>query len=179
MSRIAPVLPEKAKPEVKSIYEIIQKKMGALPNIFKNMGNSPAVLKAYLNLSEEAAHTTLSPKLREEIALAVSQANQCNYCLSAHTQISKTLGIPDQEILLARKGEAQDPKTRAILKFVKTVVEKRGKASDDDIAVLKTAGVNDQEFTEIFLNIMVSMFTNYFNNMTDPQVDFPPAPSLN
>ncbi len=179
MDRIAPVLPEKANSQIKPLYEEIQKKMGNVPNIFKNMGNSPLLLQAFLALSEKTAQTKLSPQLKTEIALAVSQANDCNYCLAAHTQVSKSQRIPDQDVLLARKGEAKDPKTKAILKFAKVVVEKKGKLSDTEVLALKAAGVNDQELAEIFLNIMTTMFTNYFNNITDPQVDFTPAPPLN
>lgn len=179
MERMTPVLPEKATGDIKSIYDKIQKKMGVIPNIFKNMANTPAVLLAYLDLSDKAAHTKLAPQLREEIALAVSQANECNYCLSAHTQIAKKEGLPDQEILLARKGEAQDPKTRAILKFARKVVDKKGKVSDADVTELKTAGVNDSELGEIFLNIMATFFTNYFNHIADTKNDFPQALPLN
>jgi uncharacterized peroxidase-related enzyme len=179
MSRIQAVLPEKAAPELKTMYESIKKRMNMVPNIFKNMGNSPIVLRAYLGFSDAASQTKLSPKIREEIALVVSQANQCNYCLSAHTLIAKMHQIPDQEILLARKGDSQDMKTKAILKFSKSVVEKRGKITDDDMTALKAAGVNDSEFAEIFLVIMENMFTNYFNNITEPDIDFPKAPSLN
>lgn len=178
MDRIAAVLPEKANSQVKPLYDEIKKMMGSVPNIFKNMGNSPLLLQAYLALSDKTNQTKLSPQLKTEIALAVSQANDCNYCLAAHSQIAKKQNIPDQDALLARKGEAKDPKSKAILKFVKTVAEKRGKVSDTDVLALKAEGVDDQELAEIFLNIMTTMFTNYFNNITDPQVDFTPAPPL-
>ncbi|WP_044882399.1 carboxymuconolactone decarboxylase family protein [Neochlamydia sp. EPS4] len=178
MLRVTPVLPEKAGPELKPLYEALEKKMGRVINIFQNMGNSPLTLKAFLALSEAAAHTHLSAKVREEIALTIGQANQCEYCVSAHTLSAKAHGIPEQEILLARKGEAQEPKTKAILKFVKIVVEKRGKVSEEDVAALKNEGVSDQELIEIVLNIAVNMFTNYFNNIIGTQVDFPEAPPL-
>jgi uncharacterized peroxidase-related enzyme len=178
MTRMHPVSPDKATGEVKTIFDDLKKKMGKVINIFQNMGNSPAVLKSYFSMSEALTHTSLDQKLREQIMLAVSQANQCDYCLAAHTTISKVAGIPDQEILLARKAEAKDPKTQAILKFAKQVVDKKGHVSDQEVATLKATGVNDKEFAEIFLAILVGMFTNYFNLMTGTQVDFPEAPKL-
>jgi uncharacterized peroxidase-related enzyme len=179
MSRVKPVNVEEAKGEVKDIYQALEKKMGKVVNIFLNMGNSAATLKGFVNLNDAAGQTSLSPKLREEIALIIGQTNHCQYCLSAHTAIAKGLGINEQDILKARHGESQDPKTQAILKFAKTIVENRGHLSNQDVASLKAAGVDDKELVEVILLIIVNMFSNYFNLITDPKVDFPPAPELN
>lgn len=179
MSRIHQIAPEKATGKVKDFYAAIQKKLGRVPNIFLNLGNSPSVLEGFLNFSGAADQTSLSPQLREQIALAVAQTNQCNYCLSAHTVIGKGAGLKDEDIIHARKIESKDPKTQAILNFAKKVVELRGKVSDANIAALKVAGVNDTELVEIMLVIFVNMFTNYFNHVTDPKIDFPEACALN
>jgi len=178
MSRVAPVSPAKASNSVKKIYEDIEKKMGVIPNIFQNMGNSAAVLKAFMGLNEAAGETSLDPKLREQIALTVGQTNNCHYCLSAHTVIGCQSGLKDAEIIEARKGEASDAKTRAILKFVKLVVEKRAQVSDQNVKDLKAAGVTDAELGEIVLLITLNIFTNYFNLITDTTIDFPKAPEL-
>ena len=129
-------------------------------------------------MSEAVNLTSIDPKLREEIALIVGQTNQCNYCLSAHTAIAKGSGISDQEILSARKAQSQNPKTQAILTFVKSVVDKRGKIDDQEIAGLKAKGVNDTEIAEIVMIITLNLFTNYFNLVTDTKIDFPMAPKL-
>jgi len=179
MSRVKAVTLEEAKEDVKGLYSQIEKKMGRIPNIFLNMGNSPVVLKSYLALSDLAGQTNLDPKVREKIALIVGQTNQCQYCLAAHTAISKGIGLKDQEIIQARHGESQDPKTQAILNFAKTVIENRGHVSNQDIASLKAAGVSDKEMIEIILLTVLNIFTNYFNHITDPKIDFPVAPELN
>lgn len=179
MTRIQPVTREEATKPVQEIYAAIEKKMGKVPNIFLNMGNSPAVLKGYLGLSEAANQTSLSPKVRELLALAVGQANHCNYCLSAHTAIAKGEKIADQDILLARKGQSPDKKTQSILTFAKVAVDKKGNVSESDIAALKKEGVTDAELVEIIMIITLNMFTNYFNIITDTKIDFPLAPNLN
>lgn len=176
MSRVQSISPEKASSKVKPLYDALQKKLGRIPNIFLNMGNSPAVLKAYFALSEAAGETTLSPMLREQIALVVSQANQCQYCLSAHSAIGKATGLSDNEILLARKGEAGPTKDAAIIRFAKSIVEKRGHLDKTEIETVKKAGVTDQELIEVILVVNLNMFTNYFNHITDPQIDFPEVP---
>lgn len=178
MSRVNTVSPDKANAEVKKIYKQLENKLGRVPNIFQNMGNSAAVLKGYLGLDEALSKTSLDPKIKEQIALTVGQANHCQYCLSAHTAIAKHAGLPDQDIIQARHGQAKDPKTQAILKFTITVVNNKGKVTNQDVASLKAAGVTDTELVEIILAITMNLFTNYFNLVTDPKVDFPEAPAL-
>lgn len=179
MSRVTQVSPENAKNDVKSIYDNIKKNMGGkVPNIFQHMGNSPAVLKGFFGLSDAVGQTSLSPQIRSQIALAVAQANNCQYCLSAHTMIAGKEGLQSQQIIQARKGDATDSKTQAILRFAKLVVEKRGKVTDQDVTALKAAGVNDTEIVEIILVVSLNMFTNYFNHIVDTAVDFPEAPKI-
>jgi len=178
MPRINPVTPQQAQPELKEIYQKIESKFGKVPNIFLNLGNSINVLKGFLTMSEAADKTSLSPKVREQIALTIGQANHCNYCLSAHTLGSKGLGLNEESIIQARRGESSDPKTHAILKFAKIIVEKNGHVSKQETEELKAAGVSDAELTEIVYVVMLNMFTNYFNHVTDPMIDFPIAPEL-
>lgn len=175
MARIQSVTEEKASGDVKAIYATIKQKMGKIPNIFLNMGNSAAVLKAYFSLSDIVETTSLDPKLREKIALIVAESNHCNYCLSAHTAIAKGKGISEEDILQARKADSLDAKTHAILAFTKLVVDNRGNVAEKDVNALKAAGVTDAELVEIILVININMFTNYFNHITDPKIDFPLA----
>jgi uncharacterized peroxidase-related enzyme len=171
--------PEKASNEAKEIYQNLNQKLGKVPNIFLNLGNAPAVLKGFMAMSDSVNQTSLDPQLREQIALIVGQSNQCNYCLSAHTVMAKGAGLQEAEILKARHGQASNSKSQAILKFANTVVEARGQVTDQDVTELKNAGVSDQEIVEIVWVICQNMFTNYFNHITDPKIDFPLASELN
>ncbi len=178
-TQITPLESQQADPNVKQMYQAIENKFHMLPNIFKNMGHSGVALKAFLDLSEAANHSSIPPKLREKLALAVGQANGCQYCLSAHTLGAKATGISENEIMDARKARASIPKEAAILDFAKKVVEKKAHIDEKELASLKAAGVNDQEIVDAILVIMVNMYTNYFNLITGTKVDFPNAPELN
>lgn len=178
MARINMISPEKGSQEVKALYEKLQKKTGKIPNVFLYMGNSAALLKGFLDLSEAANESSLSPLLREQIALAVSESNHCHYCLSAHTAIAKGLGLSSEDIIQARLGLTEEAKSLAILKFAKAIVEKKGQVAHHDVATLKAAGVSDTELVDVLLVVMVTIFTNYFNHITDPVIDFPVAPEI-
>jgi uncharacterized peroxidase-related enzyme len=179
MARISPVKKEKASEEVSQLYEMIEKKMGRVANIFQLMSNSPAALKGYLQMSENASKTSLSPQLREKIALVVAQANNCHYCLSAHSAIAKMQGVSESDIILSRKGESKDNKERAILQLASRIVKNRAELTDLEVNEARKAGITDQEIVETLFVVMLNMFTNYFNHVAATEVDFPEAPSLN
>lgn len=178
MSRISQLTKESAPTAIKPIFDMMQKKMGRVPNIFLNMGNSAETLQAYLSLSELTQKSSIPEQLREKIALVIAEVNGCNYCLSAHSAIAKSMGLQDLEILSARRGSAEDNKSYAILNFVKKVVEKKGAVTADEVKKLKEKGVSDKELCELMLIITLNIFTNYFNNIVDPAIDFPLAPKL-
>ena len=178
MNRVKPVTVEQAPPAIKPIFDQLKQMMGRVPNIFLNMANSPSTINAFMTLNQLVEKTSLSPNLKTKLALVVSQANHCNYCLSAHSAIAKNMGLQEQDILQARKGEAEEKKADAILKFAKSVVEKHGAVSDQEVANLKAQGVSDQEICEIVLVITLNTFSNFFNNVTNTEIDFPLAPKL-
>lgn len=173
MSRLEPISKDSANYEVKTILDAIEKRLGRVPNMLMSMANAPAVLRAYFMLSDASASTSFGPMLREQIALTVAEANHCRYCLAAHSSIGKTAGLTPEDITMAKEGQAKSQKTAAILHFAKTLVEKQGKVTESDTSAVQQAGVNPKEMAEILLVVMVNMFTNYFNHLTDPAVDFP------
>lgn len=178
MSRIKPVTVEQAPAAVKPVFDQLKAMMGRVPNMFLNMANSPATLNAFMTLNQLMEKTSLPPKLKAKLALVVGQANGCNYCLSAHSAIAKNMGLQEQDILQARKGVSDEKKTSAILQFAKSVVEKHGAVSDQEVTNLKQQGVTDQEICEIVLVITLNTFTNFFNNVVSTDIDFPLAPKL-
>lgn len=177
-NRIPALDPANVTGKGKELLDGIQKGLGKTPNIFKTMVNSPAALQAYLGFSGALKEGVLSAQSRERIALAVGQENNCGYCLAAHSAIGKGAGLQDAEIAAARSGQASAAKDAAILKFAVSIVKNRGNVSDAEIAAVRKAGVNDAEMTEIVANVALNIFTNYFNHVADPVIDFPAASPL-
>ncbi|MCC9600970.1 carboxymuconolactone decarboxylase family protein [Stieleria sp. JC731] len=178
MTRLAPVDSSTASEKSSQLLAGVQKKLGMTPNMMSTMAQSSAVLDAYLKFSAALGDGELSAKTREQIALTVGQANQCVYCLSAHSAIGKMVGLSAGEIRDARTGTAADPKTEAILWVAAKLVEKRGLLSDDDVAAAKDAGITDGELAEVVANTALNLFTNYFNHVAETEVDFPSAEPL-
>jgi alkylhydroperoxidase family enzyme len=85
------------------------------------------------------------------------------------------------EIILARKGHASDPKRDAAIQFARKVIETRGHVSDADVGAVRDAGYTEANVMEIVALVAMYSLTNFFNNVFDPETDFPavrPAGSI-
>jgi len=178
MSRIKAVAPESATGKVKDLLDAVRSQLGMVPNSMRSMANSPAVLDGFLLLSGSLGKGALSAKVREQIALAVGQINRCDYCLAAHSAIGKMVGLTDDQIRDSRLATAVDPKTDALLRFARKLVDARGRVNDKDVQDVRDAGFDDGAIAEVVANVALSIFTNYFNLVAGTDIDFPKVPAL-
>lgn len=160
------------EPAAQAMLDGIHKLLGSTPNIFTTMAHSPAVLGLYLQGSEALKATKLSRKLHEQIALAVADANGCDYCASAHTQFGAMHKLSPQELSNNLRGLSADAKTQAALVFARAVTQARGHVSNAELDAVRTAGYSDAEILEIVAIVSINTFTNYFNNVAGTAIDF-------
>ena len=179
MPRINQLSPENADRPAAELFSEIEKKLGMVPNMMRALGNSQAALSAYLQFSGNLAGGSLSNKQRELIALAVGEANRCDYCLAAHSALGKMAGLSADQIRDARQGSAIDSKSDALIRFARQLVSERGHVSDEILQELRDRGFDDGDITEIVANVALNLFTNYFNHVAQTDIDFPKAESLN
>jgi uncharacterized peroxidase-related enzyme len=178
MTRLKNVPVDGATGQTKGLFDAIRKKLGTVPNLFQGVASSPAALQAYLQAGEALGTGSLSFAEREAVALAVSQVNECQYCLAAHTALGKMAGLSEEETIAIRKPGRGTSKHQALGDFVRTVMQKRGYVSDEELGRIKDAGYSDAAVTEAILVIALTTFTNFFNHVNQTVVDFPTAPSL-
>jgi AhpD family alkylhydroperoxidase len=107
-----------------------------------------------------------------QIALAVAEANDCDYCLSAHTALGRLAGLKEAEIAASRQGASVDAKAEAALQFALAVVATKGSIDDETFARVRRAGFTDGEIAEIVAVVALNVFTNYFNKAAETAIDF-------
>jgi uncharacterized peroxidase-related enzyme len=178
MPRIKPVDRNTADPATAELLNSVETSMGTVPNLIATMANSPAVARAYLGFAQAISGGTLPRRLREEIALAVGEANGCGYCVAAHTALAKRAGLTDQQTKEARRATSGDEKDQAALVFARKVVQDRGIVADADVDRLRRAGYTEGEIGEIVANVALNLFTNYFNPVAATELDFPAPPDI-
>jgi AhpD family alkylhydroperoxidase len=115
---------EDAPQESRSTLEQIDKRLGFVPNLHRLMAISPDTLSGFMQL-QAALSRTLDARTRDSLALAVSQANGCRYCLCAHSHAAATFnGFSDEEIALARDGKSSHPGRHAAAAFARRLLKR-------------------------------------------------------
>jgi uncharacterized peroxidase-related enzyme len=173
MNRLHQTDPAQTTGKARQLFEVVQSRLGKVPNLMRVFGNSPAAFEAYMNFSGALLRGVLPAKLREQIALAVSEINGCDYCLSAHTVTGRMAGLSSEAILAARRSAAVDEKSNAALKLARAIALQRGHISDADLQGPRHAGLDDAEIVEIIQHVALSTLTNYTNNVARTVLDFP------
>ena len=173
MPRIGPVSDNDIDPRAREMLDAAHKKLGMVPNLFRGLANSATALETYLTTGEILGRGTLSPQLREQVALTVAGANGCGYCASAHTATGKSLSIEMPELARNLVGESNDERVSAMLSLVAAIVATRGAVEDVDIEQARAAGITDAEMAELVANVAHHVLTNYFNRLSQTDIDFP------
>jgi AhpD family alkylhydroperoxidase len=103
-------------PRARAVVEGIAAARGIDPaginNVWKAMARHPTVMEQFAAEMKEAfAPGTLDPLTKELVYLAVSIANQCDYCIASHGTMARRKGMTDdmheefmKVVLAAQKG---------------------------------------------------------------------------
>jgi uncharacterized peroxidase-related enzyme len=169
---------DQVEPKAQQIFDNLEKQLTFVPNLYAVLGYSPDALEALLNFGGTIGKSSFNNKELEAIKLAVSEVNQCSYCLAAHTAISKMNGLTEADTLDLRAATSDNPRFAALAQLAKSVSENRGKASNEAVENFFAAGFDNKALIDLVGVVIEISFTNYLHNLTQIPVDFPAAKSL-
>jgi len=135
------------------------------PNaFFRAMAHRPEVLKSFVPLYG----TIMGPgaverRVKELVYLTCSYANQCAYCIAAHTASARKAGIGDNELRALQAGEEQpfSVAERAAIAYARDLT-RTARAAESREALF--AHFTQEQIIEITLVAALANFTNRFNN---------------
>ncbi|GAB3975413.1 carboxymuconolactone decarboxylase family protein [Actinoallomurus acanthiterrae] len=160
------------------ILDNVGAQLGFVPNMFKTIASNPTVLEVVTTLQGTLSRV-LDAKTRHSIALAVSQASGCSYCLAIHTYVATEFtGMSGDDIELGRAGSSVDPERAAAARFAQRVVDSRGRVSDAELAGVRGAGYTDPQILAIVAVAVQFLLTNFINNVNQTDLDIPGADSV-
>lgn len=171
-------LPQGAlSPEMAGYLAKCDEKLGFIPNVLRAYAHDDAKLAAFAGLYNDLmlAPSGLSKLEREMIAVVVSGANRCFYCVTAHgAAVRQYSGDPVLGELMAINHRAADlsPRHRAMLDFALRLTEAPWSVEEADRARLREAGFTDRDVWDI---AAVASFFNMSNRMASA-VDMRPNP---
>src|SRR2546428_6021041 len=167
-----PVPSEDQLPDnLRKLFNKAKEKIGFTPNVFRVYSFRPERLSAWFAHYKQLHEPTenLNAAEREMIAVAVSMANQCLYCLVAHgAALREALGDPIKadRITLDYKRAGLDAKMEAVLDFAVKLTNTPTDCSQRDIEHLKSLGLTQEQAWDVIEIAGVYNFTNRMASAT-------------
>jgi uncharacterized peroxidase-related enzyme len=147
--------------------------MGFIPNLLGTMAEAPSALKAYVQLLDLVADTSLTAQEQRLMTLAISAENGCDYCVAAEAMLAdKVANVPMEHIEAVREDRTlSDPKLNAFVQFARDVVASRGYPSDNLTAAFFAAGYTQANILEVVVGATIKTLSNYTNHIARTPID--------
>ena len=162
MSWITEIPPERAEGRLKEIFAELLVKRGKVANILQVHSLRPEALAAHLTLYMDLlfAPGGLSRKQREMIAVAVSRANRCEYCVSHHVEaLSRYIRKPQELEQFSNdyRSVEMSPSDRALLDYAVDLTLKPGSITQESVERLRRFQFSNEQI------LLANLITAYFN----------------
>jgi uncharacterized peroxidase-related enzyme len=167
MSWIHEVDEATAAGEIAELYTELREKRGKVSNILKVHSLRPAALRHHLDLYMGLLFGPggLSRRQRELVAVAVSQANRCAYCVAHHAEALGRYVRDAQELASLRESVLQPflpPVERALVEYAIKLTSTPHEVTEADVVALREAGLADDDI--LLVNLIVAYF-NFVNRI--------------
>ena len=140
--------------DMKAYFAICQEKLGMVPNVLRTFSRNQAKLRAFSEYYNTLmlGESKLSKLEREMVAVVVSSANRCFYCLVAHGQAVRRLSGDPQlgEMLVMNYRVAKlDARQRAMLDFAWKLTTAPWEVDEQERQALQDAGLTEDEVFDL------------------------------
>ena len=151
--------------EVRELWERPLERLGFVPNVMRVFALRPEHLLRWWSYYDELlrGESGLTKPQREMIAVVVSAANRCHYCIVSHSAaLRKLTGDPALVEALAtnyRYAELE-PRERAMLDYALKLTAASSECTEADVDRLREAGWSDEDVFDIAQVAAMFNFTN-------------------
>lgn len=161
-----------------AIFDNLKQQIGKVPNLYATLALSDVALKANLDFAGAFEKSDFTNKEAQAVYLAVSEVNQCTYCLAAHTALAQMNGFTEDETFLLRAATIEDVKLKALTQLAKSISENKGRPTEELVDNFFKAGYNEAALINLIGLVSAKIFSNFVHNTTKIPVDFPAAKPL-
>ncbi len=158
--------------DMQSYFKVCEEKLGLVPNVLKTYSRNQDKLRVFATLYNTVmlAESKLTKLEREMIAVVVSSANRCFYCLVAHGQAVRQLsGDPElgEMLVMNYRVAPVDGRVRAMLDFAWKLTTTPWEVVEADRDALRAAGLSDDEIFDLSDVIGFFNMSNRFATAVD------------
>ncbi|MFZ9708714.1 MAG: peroxidase-related enzyme [Steroidobacteraceae bacterium] len=168
-----PIPPRKRLPaDLRKYFELCDEKIGFLPNVLAAYSFDEAKLRAFIAMYNDLmlGDSRLTKLEREMIAVVVSAANRCYYCLTAHGQAVREMsGDPSlgETLVMNYRVANISARQRAMLDFAHHLTVHPAETGAAQRKALKKAGFKDRDIWDIASVTAFFNMTNRIATATD------------
>jgi uncharacterized peroxidase-related enzyme len=153
--------------DIAAVFAKCVEKLGFVPNVLEAYNLRPQRLRNFMAMYNELmlGASGLSKLEREMVAVVVSSANRCYYCLVAHGQAVRRLsGDPElgEMMVLNYRVATLDPRQRAMLDFAWKLTVTPHDVGETDRAALRAVGLGAEDIFDLAETVA---FFNLSNRM--------------
>ena len=160
--------------------QAIKDSFGFVPNYYRAQTMRPDLIDVEAQLVHAilVKEGALTRRQKEYIFLVCSAANLSTYCLTAHCEIVRMMGIegPEPEQIALDHTAAKIPVPfKALLNFAAKLNGQPAKITKRDVDVLRTYGYTGQQIMEAVLTVGIAKFANFVAIGLGASPDFEPS----
>ncbi|MGX5801118.1 carboxymuconolactone decarboxylase family protein [Bradyrhizobium sp. Arg314] len=165
--------PEGSKPALRQL----QSAFGMIPNIAGAVSTSPVLINSLVGLFGNVHGGSFTEAQVQIILLTDAVTNACTWAVAFHTALALKEGIDPADVEAIRAGRLPaDARSAALSYLAKTMIEKRGRLSDEDVDRFLDAGFGKDHLLEVIAAVAASTITNYTGSITKPPLEAPFQP---
>jgi uncharacterized peroxidase-related enzyme len=158
---------QQADGQLHKVYDDIRKARGKVANILKVQSLRPRAMEGHIALYESIMFeaSNISRQEREMIAVAVSSANHCKYCVSHHSEALRYYwNDPIMVQNLIERGQDMDLPIRekTMLHYAIKLTRKPDEIEEKDVEALRDQGLTDVDILDL---AQVVAYFNFVNRM--------------
>jgi uncharacterized peroxidase-related enzyme len=159
--------PEMLDEDLRTLFALCREKLGIVSNVLRAYSLRPQKLRNFVAMYNELmlASSGLTKLEREMVAVVVSSANRCYYCLVAHGQAVRRLSSDPElgEMLVMNYRIAPlEPRQRAMLDFAWKLTTTPAAVAEEDRAGLRKVGLAEEDIFDLSETVA---FFNMSNRM--------------
>jgi AhpD family alkylhydroperoxidase len=110
-------------------------------------------------MRSELRKGTLPPATQERIALAVAEYRDSQYDVAVHARNGRSVGLSLDEIELARRFASRDEREQALLQYLETMLESRGRVPVHLHEEAREQGWSDEQILEALAHVAMADFS--------------------
>jgi len=160
--------PEKSKPAL----EQLEQAFGVIPNLAAVISNSPKLVNSLVGVFQQVHSSSLTEQEIQIVLLTDAVANSSPYAVAFHTALALKQGVnPEETAAIRARFVPKDQRFGALSTLAKTLIEKRGHLSEQELEAFLAAGFTKEQILEVVAVVAASTITNYAGTIADPPLE--------